>query len=234
MKESCGGWLFWGDFMALPHRAACMVWFVERLKWSWLVEQRLALDLHTLLNHTDSRLQALPTALPQTQIYLQAGATPDSEPYGSDYTQPSAGFQLQPAVDNGGCCATTASKWFPDQDCTRGYWTKPQAGRENWWQRKERGSEGAVGQVAIVCGGMDKSPWLKAQRLSVVPSPWGVWMLSFQCGKTIICLNEPVLCLCMCMCVFGRRMHLGPCRKLHKDRFSHKIMKQSFNKILLY
>lgn len=36
--------------------------------------------------------------------------------------------------------------------------------------------------------------------------PEGRWMLFFQCGKTIICLNEPVLCVSVCMCVFGWRM----------------------------
>lgn len=46
----------------------------------------LALDLHTLLNHTDSRLLALPTTPPRSQIYLHAGAPPESEPYGSDNT----------------------------------------------------------------------------------------------------------------------------------------------------
>ena len=65
-----------------------------------MVEQRFALDLFTLLNHIDSWLPALPTALPETQIYLHAEATPDSEPYGSYYTQPSAEPQLQSAVDN--------------------------------------------------------------------------------------------------------------------------------------
>lgn len=141
-KESCGGWLFWGAFIALPLRSACVVWFVERLKWGWLVEQRLALDLHTLLNHTDSWLPVLPTNSPQTQIYLHAGALPDSEPYGSYNTQPSAESQPQPAVDNVGCWETTASKWFSAKDCSRGYRAKAQKGMENWWQREERGSEG--------------------------------------------------------------------------------------------
>lgn len=70
-KESFRGWLFWGSFIALPLCTACALWFVDGLKWGWLVEQRLALDLHTLLNHTDSRLPALPTTPPQTSFSTQ-------------------------------------------------------------------------------------------------------------------------------------------------------------------
>ena len=102
-KRVAERWLFWGSFMALPLRTACVVWFVERLKWGWLVERRLALDLHTLLNHTDSWLPALPTILPQTHIYLYAGAPPDSQPYGTYNTQLSSKSQIQSAGDIGGC-----------------------------------------------------------------------------------------------------------------------------------
>lgn len=79
---------FWGSFIALPLLTACTVWFVERLKWGWLVEQRPALDLHTLLNHTDSRLPTLPTSPPRMHIYLHAGAPLDSQPYGTEKMQP--------------------------------------------------------------------------------------------------------------------------------------------------
>lgn len=45
-------------------QAACTPWFVDRLKWGWLVEQRPALDLHMVLNHGDSCLPPpLPTSL---------------------------------------------------------------------------------------------------------------------------------------------------------------------------
>ena len=53
-KESCRGWLFWAAFIAFLLHTASVVWFVERLKWGWLVEQRVTLDLQTLLNHTHS------------------------------------------------------------------------------------------------------------------------------------------------------------------------------------
>lgn len=166
IRKSCGGWLFWGAFIALPLRPACVVWFVERLKWGWLVEQRLALDLHTLLNHTDSWLPALPTTPPQTQIYLRAGAPLDAEPCGSFNTQPSAESQLQPAIDNSGCCAATATKWFPArtawEDIGPNFRRRGRIGDRN----KKRGSEGSAGQVAIVVGRINL--WLKAQRVNAV------------------------------------------------------------------
>lgn len=87
---------FWGSFIALPLLTACAVWFVERLKWGWLVEQRPALDLHTLLNHTDSRLPTPSTSPPQMHIYLRARAPPDSQPYGTD--------NIQPRVPDTDCC----------------------------------------------------------------------------------------------------------------------------------
>lgn len=184
-KESCGGWLFWGAFIALSLRAACVVWFVERLKWGWLVEQGLALDLHTLLNHTDSWLPALPTTPPQTQIYLHAGALPKSEPYGRYNTQPSA---QSPAP--GRCwqwwMLHDDSLWndLRGQDCSRGYWNKPPKKRAGkWWQR---GSEEAAGQVAIVCGAMDKSPWLREHKDSLRAClPEDCECFSFNVGKQL-------------------------------------------------
>lgn len=53
-------------------------------------------------------------------------------------------------------------------------------------RNEKRGSEGSAGQVGH-CGGVGKSPWLKAQRNSAALSPRGARMHFFQRGKTIIC-----------------------------------------------
>lgn len=58
---------------------------------------------------------------------------------------------------------------------------------------------------------------------SRLPGEYGC--LSFSARKTIICLNEPVLCVCVCMCEFEWRMQPSPCRVLQNSGFSHKIMK---------
>lgn len=85
-KESWGGCLFWGAFTALPPSHCLRAVICREIEMRLAAGAGLALDLHTLLNHTDSRLLALPTTPPRSQIYLHAGAPPESEPYGSDNT----------------------------------------------------------------------------------------------------------------------------------------------------
>lgn len=211
IRKSCGGWLFWGAFIALPLRPACVVWFVERLKWGWLVEQRLALDLHTLLNHTDSWLPALPTTPPQTQIYLRAGAPLDAEPCGSFNTQPSAESQFQPAIDNGGCCAATATKWFPArtawEDIGPNFRRRGRIGDRN----KKSGSEGSAGQVAIVVGWINLCDWKHKESLQSSRRTTDAFL---ACGKTIFCLNASAICFC-------ERLD-GQCRALRAE--NHKTL----------
>lgn len=197
---------FGAAFIALPLLAACVVWFVESLKWGRLVEQGSALDLHTRLNHT----RQLAAAPPPAQIRLRAEAPPDWEPHGQlQHAVPRMSPNFQPAVDTVRGFEKTASKRISGPGLLRGHWTKP--------QKRERGGGSTgdllVGRLLFVVAWINNHNWEYNDSLQ---SPEEHGCFSFDVGEQLF---EGTCCVCVSACVLWDCSPVSMSLKLQNSTF---------------
>lgn len=167
--------------MALLLHPACPLWFVERLKWGWPVEQRLAGDLRVLLNHTD-RLGIAHQPASNSDPSPGRGYSRFQDLNGDYNTQPRSGqSQSKPAVDNG--AKTRASTWFA---APRGVRRGQSSDRDG-----ELVTERLDEWLWFVLGRINIHDW--KHRLAHVPEEYE------RLGKQLFVWAT----LCVCVCVFG-------------------------------